>query len=299
MARKQEEEHDPTLGPQVTAVHIGGDSILDRLVPHIKKIAVAVGVVLVILTVVFTWRWYKHSKQEDSTRALVKALDVTERPIMSAEIELPPEIAALQPPSWGSHAERSEKGLGALGGVGQARGAAALVEASLLVTGNKLDEALAIYRKHAGLKTEDGVIAREGVGVVLETQAAAAKDPAQAQKLKEDALTAFRAMQPDPKGLRRDYALYHEARVLESMQRGPEAIAALQRALTDVPDSALKAQIENRLAMLGGSPTPPAPETPPAGGAAPAPAGGTAPAAPAPAAPAAPAPTPPPAGATP
>lgn len=267
MARKKDEAHDPTLGPQITAVNIGGDSIVDRIAPHIKKIAVAIGVIVVILTVVFTYRWHKHSKQEDATNALVKGLDAAERPVMTLDIELPPELTKMQPASWKSYAERSEKGLAGLEQAGGARSAAALVEAKLLVSAGKLDQAAAIYRAHGGKQNEDGVLAREGLGIVLETQAMASKDAAQTQKLLEESLLAFRSMQPDAKGLRRDYALYHQGRVLESLRKPAEAIAELQRALTDVPDTELKSLIENRLAVLGAKPAAPAPapaENPPA-----------------------------------
>src|SRR5688572_23479804 len=42
-------------------VQLGGESILDRLVPHMKKIAIALGVVAIVLTVFFTIRHFKES----------------------------------------------------------------------------------------------------------------------------------------------------------------------------------------------------------------------------------------------
>lgn len=250
MARKNDEEPTPGFNPQ--AVHIGGDSIVDRLAPHIKKIGVALLALIVVLTVVFTYRWYQRSKEEKSTARLVKAIELAERQVLPPELD-PTALpgASADAKSYKTYGERAQATLDALGKVGDARGAASLYEAGLLVTTGKLDQALAIYRRLGTGTSEDAVLAREGVGIVLETQAVAATDNAQKQKLYEEALAAFRAEQPDDKGLRRDYALYHEARVLEGMGKGNEAVAPLKRALELVPETDLKPQIENRLAALG------------------------------------------------
>jgi hypothetical protein len=105
------------------------------------------------------------------------------------------------------------------------------------------------------------VLAREAIGVTLETQAAATKDQAAQRKLLEEALVAFRAVQSDDQGLRRDYALFHEARVLEALGKPAEAVAPLTKALTVAPETSLRRDIENRLVALGAPvPAPPAPE---------------------------------------
>jgi len=255
VARK-EPEHDPTLGPAVTPVHIGGDSILDRLAPHIMKIGVALLAVILILTVAFSYRWYKRSKQEKSTARLVKAIEIGDADVVPPEIDLSAIPGQKDKITYKTYPERAQATLDVLSRVGEARGAASLYEAGLLVTAGKLDQALAIYKRAAAGSGEDAILAREGVGVILENQAVAATDQAQKQKLFEEALTAFRAVQPDDKGLRRDWALYHEARVLEHMGKFGEAIAQLKHALEIAPETSLKPQIENRLAVLGASATP-------------------------------------------
>jgi len=256
MARK-EEEHDPTLGPQVQAVHIGGESILDRLVPHMKKIVVIVVSGTVVLTIFFGIRWWKHRKAEKATNHLAHALERGQVMVIPGFEPDPidPKSKDL-PETYGSYAKRAEDTLAGLKKSGQVRGAASLYEAQLLIQTNKLDEALAIYKRVGAGTSSDAAVAREGVGVVLETKAAATKDPAEQKRLMDEALAAFRAVQTDDKGPRRDYALYHEGRVLASMQKGAEAIAAFQKALTVVPDTQLKPLIEQQLAALG------APEAP-------------------------------------
>lgn len=242
------EQHDPNLGPVVTAVHVGGDSIVDRLLPHAKKIGLALLGAAVIITLVFTYRWYQRGKSERATVKVVKALDLVERPVLHDD--------PMQPPlpgeeTFATEAERTAAVLDAIAKAGPARGAAALVEAQLLLRGGKVDEALAIYRKRASASGIDGLIAREGVGIALEAKATASTDAAARQKLLEEALTAFRAIQPDEKGARRDYALYHEARVLEVLGKPTEAVAALKQALASVPGSTLEPVIKNRLSALG------------------------------------------------
>lgn len=249
-SKSKETEHDPSLGPKVTAVHVGDDSLLERLVPHMKKIGIALVVLALILTVYFSYRWYQHDKAEKSTQRLANALEVVDRPVIPEDDANP-----LPGDKLGDHfktyAERADKGLAALGKVGQLRGAASLFEAHLLVEAGKLDQALAMYRRLGNGPSLDAVIAREGIGTVLETQAGASKDPAAGRKLLEDALTAYRASQPDDKGPRRDYSLYHEGRVLAALGKKSEAIAQLKKALTVAPGSDLKGLIEMQLSSLG------------------------------------------------
>ncbi len=254
MARENNtpEEHDPTLGPAVTAVHVGGESIADRLLPHIKKIGVAMLGVALVVSAVFMYRWYDRRQSAKATVRTVRALDLIDRPLWDPKSDVPSLPPPEGEPFFTTGAERVSAAALGFSKVGKTRGATALVEARVLLEGGKLDDALALYRKYAGASGIDGLIAREGVGVVLEAQATAAKEPAARQKLLEEALAAYRAVQPDDKGLRRDHALYHEARMLETLGKAPEAIAALKQAMVAVPDSDLEPVIRNRLSALGG-----------------------------------------------
>jgi tetratricopeptide (TPR) repeat protein len=259
MARKQE-EHDPTLGPQVQAVHIGGESILDRLVPHMKKIVVIVIGGTVVLSIFFGLRWWKHRKAEKATGTLAHALERGQVMVIPGYEPDPVDPASGSPAkdlpeTYGSYAKRAEDTLAGLKKAGQVRGAASLYEAQLLVQTGKLDDALAIYKRVGAGASTDAAVAREGVGVVLETKASTSKDPAEHKRLMEEALAAYRAVQPDDKGPRRDYSLYHEGRVLQEMGNSAEAIAALQKALVVMPDTQLKPLIEQRLATLGAGET--------------------------------------------
>lgn len=252
MARDKEPEHDPSHGPAVTPVHIGGESILDRIIPHMKKIVVVTVGLTVVLAIFFSVRWWKHRKAEQSTDRLARALELGGTSVLPG-VEPDAEEDPRNPSSFPSYAKRAEATLAGLQKAGTTRGAAGLYEAQLLLQVGKLDDALAIYKRLAGGTGDESAIAREGVGVVLETRAAAAKEPSEHQKLLEEALAAYRAVQPDDKGPRRDYGLYHEARVLEALGKSADAVTQLKKALSVAPDSQLKPLIEQRLAVLGAS----------------------------------------------
>ncbi len=253
MARKTDDaEHDPTLGPAVQAVHIGGESILDRLIPHMKKVVVVVVGATLLLMVYFGVRWWKHRKAEKATDQLARALERGSVMVIPGYEPDPADPKnADAPETYGSYAKRAEDTLVGLKKAGQVRGAASLYEAQLLLQAGKLDEALAIYKRVGAGASSDAAVAREGVGIVLETQAAAAKEQTEQQRLLEQALAAFQAIQPDDKGPRRDYSLYHTARVFEALGKPGDAIAALKKALEVTPDTQLKPLIEERLAALG------------------------------------------------
>lgn len=254
MAREKNtpEQHDPTLGPAVHAVHVGGESLVDRLLPHAKKIGLALLGAALIVTAVFTWRYIQHRRDERATARLVKALDLADRKVFDPDPSVPQP--PLEDEIFKSQGERADAVVGAMAKVGRVRGAGSLIEAQFLLRAGKLDDALAIYRKKAQGSGIDALIAREGVGIALEAQATAAKEPTARQKLLEDSLAAFRSIQPDDKGPRRDYSLYHEARILEALGKPDEARAALEKALEVVPGSSLEPAIKVRLSSLGGAP---------------------------------------------
>jgi CheY-like chemotaxis protein len=51
-------------------VHIGGESLVDRLLPHMKQIIIGIVVIAVVLMVVFTIRWLRERKEIAETRKL-------------------------------------------------------------------------------------------------------------------------------------------------------------------------------------------------------------------------------------
>jgi len=251
------EEQPAGVNPQ--AVYVGGESLADRLVPHIKKIFVGVAILAVLITTIFTIRWYQRRQAAKATSGLVAALDE-----LDAEIETPgaaagtgADKAAAAEPGYPTHQARAEAVLGKLRNVkGAPRNGAALLEADLLFESGQLDAAEAAYKKLADQSSLEGVVAREGLGYVAE-----------ARGNLDAALAAFRAAQPDEAGPRREYTLYHEGRILAVQGKKDEARAALEKALDKAKESHsdLETLIEVRLTQLDAPPPPPPAPKAPAG----------------------------------
>ncbi|MDQ3367180.1 MAG: tetratricopeptide repeat protein [Myxococcota bacterium] len=229
-------------------VHIGGESIADRILPHLKKIVIGVIVLAVILSIFFGFRSYQQSKQAAETEKLAKVLSLAQRPVAAPgapEDKNTPTFADPKARATALLDELAKQGTSSLG---------AAFRGGLLLDAGKVDDAIAEYRKGTTAAGIEGLAAREGLGIALETKAVAEQDPAAKQKLLEEALAAFVAMQPDDAGPRRGYALYHQARLHEVMGKPSEAKALYERAQEKAAASAeLSALVEKRLAGLGAS----------------------------------------------
>jgi tetratricopeptide (TPR) repeat protein len=228
-------------------VHIGGESFVDRLLPHLKKIIVATIVLAVVLSAIFTVRWFKERKQITATEKLDRVLAVADQPIRGKDEKPDPKK-----PSYGNVKERAAAVLDAMAKQGTEAGGFAFRAGQLLDAG-KPDEAIAEYKKGVADKTVEGLLCREGLGLALEAKAAADKDPAVRQKGLEDALAAFVAMQPDEAGQRRAYALYHQARIQLLLGKRAEARGLFEKAkqANKEADHEIADLIEKRLAALG------------------------------------------------
>jgi predicted negative regulator of RcsB-dependent stress response len=249
--QQQSQESEEHAGVNPTPVHIGGESLLDRLVPHIKKILVVTLAAVAVIAVVVTWRWWKQRGEGKTTAALVSALAVQAEEVEGASFAVTTEPSTAAPASkHATHAARATALLQKLEASGGAEAAGALYHAHRLADAGKLDAAEAEFKKHVGRAGLEGTLAREGLGYVLEAKAQAGKDASEKQRGFEKALEAFRTMQPSDTGERRDYALYHEGRILTLLGKTAEAVAAFEKALQVVPESELKGLIEARIAAL-------------------------------------------------
>ena len=231
-------------------VHVGGDTLADRLLPHVKKIVAVVVGVAVILIVVFTVRWLHQRKHEKQTAKLAQVLDVADR-----EVRAPGQAADPKElePSFADPKARAEAVLDVMAKQGGSI-TGPTFRASVLLDAGKLDDAIAEYKKAQGAKGIEGVLAREGLGIALERKADAdTSNPAARQKDLEDALAAYNAMQPDDKGPRAAWAHYHQGRVLLLLGKKPEAKAALEKAkdLGKTTSPQLVLLVDERLVALG------------------------------------------------
>jgi tetratricopeptide (TPR) repeat protein len=234
-------------------VHIGGESLLDRLLPHMKQIIVAIVVVAAVLLVIFTIRWFRERGQIAATRKLDQILEVSREPIRPKPEKPDPQKPEPPPPGFGDAKERGGAVLAEIAKQGTDVAGHAFRGGQLLDAG-KIDDAIAEYRQGAGDKTIEGVLCREGLGAALEAKALAEKDNAARQKGLEEALAAYAAMQPDENGLRHAHALYHQGRIQQLIGKRAEAKALFEKAKAAIKnDHDLAELVEKRLAALGAS----------------------------------------------
>jgi tetratricopeptide (TPR) repeat protein len=123
--------------------------------------------------------------------------------------------------------------------------AAAAAQAGDLDSAAKFFQAVALSSS-----TELASVAREQLGYIYERQAVANTDAVARQAALEQALEAFRGIQSQDGAPRREYALYHEGRMCEQLDKRADAIAAFKKALEVAPDSPIHDDIDDRLTVL-------------------------------------------------
>jgi hypothetical protein len=240
VAEESNTPHPDTVKP----VHIGGESFADRVLPHMKKIMVVVGVIIAILVVVFTARWISERGRAKETAKLATTLAVGAEPVRG-----PGEEAKAGEKSYASSKERAAAVLDSL-----SKHASELSEdnfrGATAFQAEQYDAAIASFRKGVAGAGIEGVLAREGLTLSLEAKATAEKDAAAKQKGLEEALAAARTIQPDANGARRAYALYHEARLLVLLGKNAEAKTLFEKVKTLGDGTELSSLAEARLAAL-------------------------------------------------
>ncbi|MEZ4368114.1 MAG: hypothetical protein R2939_17805 [Kofleriaceae bacterium] len=154
----------PAAKKAPAAVHLEGESLGDRLRPHIAKIAVAFAVVAVLIGAYFARRWWIERGERQRTTALAQSLEVLDRNIVPPPAAAGSGDDAPPPPpadSFPSTAARAEAALAEL----QKRGVTSLTGAAfhggLLLDAGRLDEALATFRAGVSATGLEGAAARE------------------------------------------------------------------------------------------------------------------------------------------
>ena len=229
-------------------VQLGGESLLDRVRPHMKKIAVATVISAAVIGIIFGVLALRDRKYAKETERMSAVLEVAARPVRAEPVGSG-SAAAKKDDSFASEKDKANATLDAI--TKHDADAPPAFRGSLLVQAGKLDEAIKEYRAGQGQIGIDGVLAREGLGLALEMKAEQDKDAAARQKGLEDALAAFQAMQPDEKGPRRAYALYHQGRILGLLGKKAEAKTAFEKAKELGKDSEVGELADERLASLG------------------------------------------------
>src|SRR5687767_14971067 len=83
MADKADNTDKPTAkaAEPPKPVHIGGESFVDRVLPHLKKIVIAAVIIAVVLSVVVVVRWFGEREQKATTAQLDEILEIARQPI--------------------------------------------------------------------------------------------------------------------------------------------------------------------------------------------------------------------------
>jgi tetratricopeptide (TPR) repeat protein len=251
------------------------------LQPHTTKIVIGCSIVLLALIGFFTYQWWDQREHARATTIYDQAVALARAPIVpdpipedtgeqGAEGEGPTQMAALPkdenkdgiPDSFPSRNARAQAALAPLHklraeyGSTQVAKESSLLHASMLYDAGRYAEAMDMYKNYlsGGAVGQFKTMAREGMGHAQEALAMSQEDPQARKAALEKALETYRAIQSDDKGLERDRALYHEARILAQLGRTQEALAALEKALELQPEGALTHDINQRLAQLQAAP---------------------------------------------
>lgn len=239
----------------------GTMDIAEKLQPHARTITVAVVVVFLALTGWFTYQYLGERAQAQATAIYLDALDISQRPVSPEEAE---DGAEAEPPA-GTDAEEFRSAdaratatlkelerLQAEHGSTKTARSAKLLHASVLYDLGRYQEAADMYRAYlSGTPTPSlRWVALEGLGYAQEAMALATEDESARNAALTKSLETFRQIQSGDQGPHRDYALYHEARILAMLGQNAEAIAALEKAIEVAPESLLTNDIKQRLAQL-------------------------------------------------
>jgi tetratricopeptide (TPR) repeat protein len=205
-------------------VHIGGETLVDRILPHIKKITIGAVVLAVVISFFVSVRCLKERGQEKRTEKVASVLAVAQRPVAAP--------GATPDPKKDEFADETARAKAVLDEISKqdADPPGHAYRAGQLLSAGQIDNAIAEYRQGIDDKGILGVLAREGLGIALEAKAAAEKDAAARQKLYEEALGSYQTMQPDEKGPRHIYALYHQGRMQAALGKTAEAKTLFEKA---------------------------------------------------------------------
>lgn len=235
------------------------DRVGEKLKPHTRKLVAAGVAVAVLIGALSLWQWWDRRREGKASLALREAMATADAPILPEGQPLPELPPGMTPPvTYKSAKDRGEATLAALDKLDRSFGGskvakqARLVRAGVLYDLGRWDDAAAEYKKFLG-STSDPVlklVAREGLGYALEAKALAQTDASARNAGLDAALAEYKQLQPDEKGLYRDMALYHQARVLQLKGDKAGAVALYKQIVDGMPGSQVASEARDRLAQL-------------------------------------------------
>jgi tetratricopeptide (TPR) repeat protein len=247
----------------------GVQTTAERLKPYVPHIVLGSGAILVVSIAVALFSWLGERRAAGATASFTEVVAVT-----GQRVGMPMFVGGeLKDPEFNTADARATAALDRLERLRQSYGSAKLssrarlLEGKLLLELGRYDEARAAYRSVANSDASAilRVQAREGLGYSHEEEAFAAEDAAAREQGLERALELYEQMQPSEDGVLHAYALFHQGRVLAALGRVDEAIERLEKGRNVDGGVGVRAEIEDRLALLrapGAGVPPPAPAAP-------------------------------------
>ncbi len=239
----------------------GVSRVAEKLRPYAVRIAIVGGIVAIGLIIFSTYRWWHQRKDSRATELYAEAMEVSKREIVAEDapdMVEPGEALPDRGVTYKSTGERNEAVLALLdklsseyGSTGVAR-QGRLIEGITLLDSGRYDDAIARLSSYAKSSAPLmlRLIAREGIGYALEAKAMAEESAEAREAGLRQALAAFEAIQVKDDGPRRDYALYHQGRMLATLEERDKAIEIFNKILAIEPPSLLADKANKRLALL-------------------------------------------------
>ncbi len=218
----------------------------EYLRPHAIKISAVIGGVALVLIGFSVYTWWHNKREAEASRIFGDATKTLEAQIEEeTKPEQPPPEKKDDRVTYPTVKARDEAALGLLDRIEREYASTEVAQQARLVRGGilydlgRFDEAAAVYQKILEKGGDLRFLAAEGQGYAYE-----AKGDLDA------ALKAFQRLQPDEKGFYRDFALFHQARILARKGDKAGALTLYQQILDQWPQSALKTDVTNRIALL-------------------------------------------------
>lgn len=229
---------------------------VDFVRPHALKIGAVAGGVAAVLIAFGIWSWYDRRRETEATKQFGTAVETLHGVVVGPDT--PPDPTPPKPgdpPKFPSAKARNEATLAVLskmnGGADVTQNSR-IIKAGLLYDLGRYDEAINEYKHFLADADDDALkfVAREGIGYAQEAKALAEQDQAKRTAALDQALKTYEQLQPDEKGFYRDVALYHQARIKALKGERDAAIALYKQVIEKIPNTPLRGEINNRLAVL-------------------------------------------------
>ncbi len=227
--------------------------------PYGRAIGLALLGGVVVLVLFWAFDHWSTGKREQATDKFAQATRIAEADLITDDNPAKPEVDKV--PRFKSDKERMDAALAELDKIDKENPSsdvatrALLFRAGALYREGRYGDAEAAFKKYldkAGADDSLGFLAREGIGLCAEAQ----------NKL-DDALSAYKALEPKSGDFFRDRALYDEGRVLMKKGDMKGAEAAYKDLLAKSPQTPLRDEVAMRLAQMGVAvPPPPSPVIP-------------------------------------